>query len=64
VNLTVKNFLERKIDMKRLLIVTFVLACLAMTQGKLMAGLVGFEQPAAVSLTDGDIEPSEGDGNE
>lgn len=50
--------------MKRLLIVTFVLACLAMTQGKLMAGLVGFEQPAAVSLTDGDIEPSEGDGNE
>jgi predicted small secreted protein len=38
--------------MKRYLIATLLLACLALTQGNLMAGLVGLDQPAAASMTD------------
>ena len=48
--------------MKRLLIATLVLACLALTQGQLMAGLIGLDQPAAVSMTD--VADPNGPGNE
>jgi hypothetical protein len=44
--------------MKRILIATLVLACLALSQGKLMASLVGLDQPATVSLTDGCADPN------
>jgi hypothetical protein len=45
--------------MKRILIATLILACLALTQGKLMAGLIGLDQPAATSV-DGVTDPNEG----
>jgi hypothetical protein len=48
--------------MKRILIATLILACLALTQGKLMAGLVGLDQ-TSVSMTDGCADPNSG-GNE
>jgi hypothetical protein len=48
--------------MKRLLIATLILACLALTQGKLIAGLVGLDPPAAAALDGGD--PNDGGLNE
>jgi hypothetical protein len=49
--------------MKRLLIATLVLACLALTQGNLVAGLIGLDQPAATTMNDGCADPN-GPGNE
>jgi hypothetical protein len=42
--------------MKRLLIATLILACLALTQGQLIAGLL--DLPAAVSVTEGVADPN------
>jgi hypothetical protein len=44
--------------MKRILIATLLLACLALAQGKLMASLVGLDQPATASVTDGAADPN------
>lgn len=50
--------------MKRILIVTLLLACLALTSGKLIAGIIGLDQPTAIQMTDGCGDPNEGGGNE
>jgi hypothetical protein len=50
--------------MKRLLIVTLVLVCLALTQGKVLAEAIEGDMPECVSMTDGGADPNEGGGNE
>jgi hypothetical protein len=50
--------------MKRILIATILLACLALIQSKAIAGLIVQDQPATVSMTDGCADPNEGVGNE
>jgi hypothetical protein len=47
------------------MIAMLVLACLALSQGNLIAGLIGLDQPAAVAMHDGCDDPNDGaSGNE
>lgn len=50
--------------MKRILFATLVLACLALAQGNLMAGLVGPDQPAAAAMIDDAADPNDGGGGD
>jgi len=50
--------------MKRLLIATVILACLALTQGKLLAETIEGDMPECFSLTAGVVDPNEGGNNE
>ena len=47
-----------------MLIVTLVLACLALTQGKSIAGLLVLDQPTATAMHDACADPNDGGGGD
>jgi hypothetical protein len=50
--------------MKRTLIAMLLLACIALTQGRSIAGLIVQDRPAAAAMTDGCADPNDGGGAE